>query len=592
MNRLASATAVVASQKPTVSKPNHAASLSLDGVQHPLRLGPYLVKQAISDDELAQLHELNYRTFVQEVRQYEDNGSGQLVDKFHDKNVYFVALHGKQVIGMIAVHGEPPFSIEDKLKDPSVLEDLPGPLLEVRLLAIDPMHRNKMVFAALSWKMMQYAHAGGFSHLLISGVDDRLELYERLGFRPLGSPVRSGKAVFVPMAMDVLRMTDRLARDMSRYAGRLRRLDDQTTQKRINLLPGPVQLAPHVIEALGRPPVSHRARTFVDLYERVRRELSELVGGIQCAVFTGSGTLGNDVVAASLAADPLTRRGLVLVNGEFGRRLVGQAKRFGLTFEALEWPWGQPWDFKQIAAILDRDADINWVWAVHLETSTGLVNDLRGLKRIARDRGLRICLDCVSSLGSFDFDLRGVHLASGASGKALGGVAGMAIVFASEAAIRSIDSSRVPNCLDLVSAMQTTGPRFTCSSGPVLALAAALEGFRSKPRRLAQFDRYRQLGEMVRQSLVNLGIQPMVEGTRAAPVITTFSPPRGMTATELVARSRRAGFEIAGESQYLRDRGLLQIAAMGDVSLDQVRSFFELFDGWIHENRHSAAAGS
>jgi aspartate aminotransferase-like enzyme len=82
----------------------------------------------------------------------------------------------------------------------------------------------------------------------------------------------------------------------------------------------------------------------------------------------------------------------------------------------------------------------------------------------------------------------------------------------------------------------------------------------------------------------------MAESSKAAPVITTFAPPRGMSATEVVARSRRAGFEIAGESQYLRDRGLLQLATMGDVSMDHVRSFFDHFEEWMRESRQPAAA--
>lgn len=39
-----------------------------------------------------------------------------------------------------------------------------------------------------------------------------------------------------------------------------------------------------------------------------------------------------------------------------------------------------------------------WIWAVHLETSTGMLNDVPGLARLAREAGVQLCLDCVSSL--------------------------------------------------------------------------------------------------------------------------------------------------------------------------------------------------
>ena len=42
----------------------------------------------------------------------------------------------------------------------------------------------------------------------------------------------------------------------------------------------------------------------------------------------GGGTLANDVVGYQISLLP--GRGLILSNGEFGDRLIGQAKRLGL----------------------------------------------------------------------------------------------------------------------------------------------------------------------------------------------------------------------------------------------------------------------
>lgn len=50
-----------------------------------LRHGPYLFKCARTDFELDQVHRLNFETFVREVAQYDDPGTGRLVDKFHHK---------------------------------------------------------------------------------------------------------------------------------------------------------------------------------------------------------------------------------------------------------------------------------------------------------------------------------------------------------------------------------------------------------------------------------------------------------------------------------------------------------------------------
>ncbi|HZJ72176.1 MAG TPA: GNAT family N-acetyltransferase, partial [Planctomycetota bacterium] len=168
-----------------------------------LRLGRYVFKAAETSAEHEQLHRLNYETFVREVPQHDDTGDGKLVDKFHDKNRYFVALEGERVVGMLSAHDRPPFSIADKLADPGLLDRIGPRPLEVRLLAVEPRHRNGVVFSGLCVAVLRHAQRHGYSHMLISGVADRLRLYERMGFESLGPAVQQGGARFVPMVARV-----------------------------------------------------------------------------------------------------------------------------------------------------------------------------------------------------------------------------------------------------------------------------------------------------------------------------------------------------------------------------------------------------
>src|SRR5258708_23388679 len=208
-------------------------------------------------------------------------------------------------------------------------------------------------------------------------------------------------------------------------------------------MPGPVEIAAPIRQAFERPPISNRSEEFTERYEAVRARLCAMTGVPHTALFQGSGTLANDVVAGALKGP-----GLVLVNGEFGRRLADQARAWGLPIRTLEWTWGSPWDIGQISGALEG---AGWIWGVHLETSTGLVNNFSAVRDLARDKGVRLCLDCVSSLGAIPVDLDGVWMASGVSGKALGSYAGVAMVFASE-----IPSGRpAPTYLDLGAALRT-----------------------------------------------------------------------------------------------------------------------------------------
>ena len=82
---------------------------------------------------------------------------------------------------------------------------------------------------------------------------------------------------------------------------------------------------------------------------------------------------------------------------------------------------------------------------------------------------------------------------------------------------------------------------------------------------------YAPLGKLVRQKLRELGTPPLVEEPTAAPIVTTFVPPR----PSFVQECRELGYSIGGESGYLAKRGLVQIANMGAVRAEQIEQLFD-----------------
>jgi hypothetical protein len=188
-----------------------------------LRLGHYLFKCAETSDEFEQVHRLNYRTFVTEVPQHPDPGTGQLIDKFHAKSRYFIALRHDRLVGMVSTHDRPPFSVAGRLPDPTLL-DRPGSRpLECRLLAVVPEERHTVVFAGLVWSIYEYVTAVGHTHLYISAVEGRVGLYEQLGFERLGPAVPCGSARFVPMIVTPGRIAEQTGHAMALWRKRLER---------------------------------------------------------------------------------------------------------------------------------------------------------------------------------------------------------------------------------------------------------------------------------------------------------------------------------------------------------------------------------
>src|SRR5262245_61897629 len=279
-----------------------------------LQIGRYVFKRAETSEELKQVHQLNYRTFVREIPQYPDDGNGYLIDKFHDKNIYFVCLRSDRVVGMISCHDGPPFSVAERHSDPGILYRPGMRPMEVRLLAIEPAERHSTVFLGLLCALYEYTRDNGYTDLFISGVANRVSLYQHMGFAPLGPAVPSGRASFVPMRATLRHVEEKLHRAMSLWRKHLRRLRlrrsapdngaadapvsaNGAAEELVCLLPGPVTAAPAVRAAFHRPPIYHRGPEFITLFQKVRRRLSDLVGGKDVALFNGSGMLGNEAVA-------------------------------------------------------------------------------------------------------------------------------------------------------------------------------------------------------------------------------------------------------------------------------------------------------
>jgi aspartate aminotransferase-like enzyme len=105
-------------------------------------------------------------------------------------------------------------------------------------------------------------------------------------------------------------------------------------------------------------------------------------------------------------------------------------------------------------------------------------------------------------------------------------------------------------------------------------LDAALSGYATPEKAHARYDHYAALGVYVRGQLRRLGLEPLAAENCASPVVTTFAPPEGETAEAFVARCHFWGYALGGQSGYLAERRLVQIATMGAVTRDLCAPLF------------------
>jgi len=520
------------------------------------------VKIASEPWEFEQIHTLNHETFTREIPQHPASPSGRLVDRFHDDNVYVIGLHDRRVAGMVAIRRQRPFSLDQRLPDLDAYLPAGRAICELRLLAVEKGDRRRgRLLPAIFDFVWRYCLGQGYDLALISGTTRQLKLYEHIGFMPFGPLVGAPGALFQPMMLTLERFAPRAPR-------LLHAAQPPAHAPSVSFLPGPAAVRPAVRRAFEAPAESHRSAAFVADVNAVSASLCALVGARRVAILLGSGTSANDAVAAQLSLRHA--RGVILANGEFGERLVDHARRFGLAFDVLNQPWGEPFDLEAVTRKLAGRSPSGWLWFVHCETSTGVLNDLDAMKAICSRAGAVLCVDAISSIGNVPVDFRGVHLASGVSGKGLGSFPGLAMVFYHDD-IRPAPE-RLPRYLDIGLYANADGVPFTQSSNLVRALGAAVTAS-DWPARFRAVD---EATRWLRARLTLLGLSIVARDDdrqslrHAAPGVVTIALPDAIDSAAIGVALQQQGFLVSVNSQYLLQRNWIQICLMGETSREQL----------------------
>jgi aspartate aminotransferase-like enzyme len=537
---------------------------------------PLRFKIATEDWEFEALHRLNYKTFVEEIPQHASNAEQRLVDKFHAENTYAIALDGERLVGMVCGRTARPFSLDNKVPDLDVHLPHDRRVVEVRLLSVEKEYRNSTVFSKLVGLLAQHFRDLGFDLAIISGTLRQHKLYKHLGFVPFGPVVGTGDAQFQPMYLTLEKFIQ--------MAKVLTPPSDAVERILACYLPGPVDVHAEVKKALAGEPISHRSEIFMGDFRATRNLLCELTGARRVEIMMGSGSLANDAVCGQLSL--LDAPGLILSNGEFGDRLVDHASRQRLSFEVYQIGWGEPFDLAEVRQRLDANPALRWIWAVHCETSTGILNDLTALKGVAAERGLKLAIDGISSIGTVPVDLSDVYLATCVSGKALASYPGLSMVFYNHDFVPA--PSRLPRYLDLGFYSAQNGIPFTTSSNLIYALQTAL-------RRVVWQDKYAQIAEdgaRLRARLREVGLQIVAPDAHAAPAVVSISLPPEISSKTVGWQLKKAGYLLSYNSGYLLSRNWIQICLMGEWCRDTLETLPEVLAMMCARSRRSRPEGT
>ncbi len=297
------------------------------------------------------------------------------------------------------------------------------------------------------------------------------------------------------------------------------------------LTPGPLTTSKSVKQAMVHDWGS-RDDAFIALNRQVMERLPEIVHGDGRYVtvpMQGSGTFAVEAMLTTFTAkDGLV---LVLINGAYGKRAKRILEIAGRKVVAHETPEDTPPDLAAVDRILAAEPEITHVFAVHCETTSGILNPIEDIATIVARYGKRLLVDAMSAFGALPFDARNspFDAVAASANKCLEGVPGLAFVICRRDALAETEGRATTLTLDLFDQnknFEKTGQfRFTPPIHVIVAFHQALEEFWDEGGVAGRGGRYSGNARVLIDGMRALGFKTLLSDALQAPIIATFHTP-------------------------------------------------------------------
>jgi alanine-glyoxylate transaminase/serine-glyoxylate transaminase/serine-pyruvate transaminase len=352
--------------------------------------------------------------------------------------------------------------------------------------------------------------------------------------------------------------------------------------RKLLMIPGPIEFDPAVLAALGAPTTSHIAPDFIATFGEALERMREvfLCAEGQPFVVAGSGTLAMDCAGANLVEPG--DKALVVNTGYFSERFTALLERYGAQVTQVGAPVGSRPELDEIKAVLDTN-HYKLVTITHVDTSTAVIADVAGIAALARKVGTLVVVDGVCSVAGEELrmDEWGVDLALTASQKAIGVPPGLALLVAGPRAIEAFRRRQKPvlnyyadwtNWLPVMQAYAARRPSYfgTPAVNLIFALNVSLGQILSEGLD-KRFARHLALSRACQAGIIALGLgQVPLQPEFAAHTLTAPRYPEGVNGADFLVKASQAGVTLAGglhpaiKSEYFRI-GHMGAANRGDI---------------------------
>jgi alanine-glyoxylate transaminase / serine-glyoxylate transaminase / serine-pyruvate transaminase len=377
-----------------------------------------------------------------------------------------------------------------------------------------------------------------------------------------------------------------------------------TPPVRTLLGPGPSDIHPRVLAALGRPTVGHLDPYYLRVMDELQSMLREVfrTKNRMTMAISGTGSAGQEATVVNLVEPG--ERVLVCINGVFGGRLADMAERAGGEVSKIERPWGEVFSVAEVKEALAQ-VKPKVVAIVMAETSTGARQPVEEIAAAVREAGAMLILDTVTALGGVpvEIDKWQIDVVYSGTQKCLSCPPGLAPISLSDRAVEKIlkrkekvrswylDISMLANYWGSDRVYHHTAP-INMTYGLHEALRIVLEEGLD-----ACFARHRKNHEALKAGLAAIGICYATQTGRELPQLNAVKIPNGVD--DLAVRNgllEKFGIEIGAGLGAFKGKvwriGLMGYSSRQSNVLLVLAALEQLLAAQGHKFEHGAAVAA
>jgi len=199
-------------------------------------------------------------------------------------------------------------------------------------------------------------------------------------------------------------------------------------------IPGPVDVAPEVLEKMSTPMIGHRTKDASTLQERISSKMQQVMGTKNTIVLSTSS--GSGLMEGAVRCFTKERAAIFSI-GAFGDRWHKMCTANGIEADLFKSELGQITTPEMIDEALST-GKYDLITITQNETSTGVANPMKDLSEVYKKYpDVIVCVDTVSSMAGdlIPVDDLGIDVCITSTQKCLGLPPGMAIASVSDRAI-------------------------------------------------------------------------------------------------------------------------------------------------------------